>query len=75
MNPTSGVLEERVASLEGGIAALALSSGQAAQFLTLTTICAPGDQIVSASTLYGGTFTQFDVTMRRLGYDFVFVER
>src|SRR6478672_3600127 len=72
MNPTSAVLEERVASLEGGVAGLALSSGQAAQFLALTTICAPGDQIVSASTLYGGTFTQFDVTMRRLGYDFVF---
>jgi O-acetylhomoserine (thiol)-lyase len=74
MNPTSAVLEERVASLEGGAAGLALSSGQAAQFLTLTTICAPGDQIVSSSTLYGGTFTQFDITMRRLGYDFVFVE-
>jgi O-acetylhomoserine (thiol)-lyase len=53
---------------------LALSSGQAAQFLALTTIAAPGDLIVSSSTLYGGTFTQFDVTMRRLGYDFVFVE-
>ena len=74
MNPTSAVLEERVASLEDGVAGLALSSGQAAQFLALTTICAPGDQIVSASTLYGGTFTQFDVTMRRLGYDFIFVE-
>jgi len=74
MNPTSAVLEERVASLENGVAALALSSGQAAQFLTLATIAAPGDQIVSASTLYGGTFTQFDVTMRRLGYDFAFVE-
>ena len=74
MNPTTAVLEERVASLEAGVAGLGLSSGQAAQFLALTTICAPGDQIVSASTLYGGTFTQFDVTMRRLGYDFVFVE-
>jgi O-acetylhomoserine (thiol)-lyase len=74
MNPTTAVLEERVASLENGVAALGLSSGQAAQFLALTTIAAPGDQIVSASTLYGGTFTQFDVTMRRLGYDFVFVE-
>lgn len=74
MNPTTAVLEERIASLENGVAALALSSGQAAQFLTLTTIAAPGDQIVSSSTLYGGTFTQFDVTMRRLGYDFVFVE-
>ena len=74
MNPTTAVLEERVASLEGGAAALGLSSGQAAQFLSLTTICAPGDEIVSASTLYGGTYTQFDVTMRRLGYNFVFVE-
>ena len=74
MNPTTAVLEERVASLEGGVAALALSSGQAAQFLTICTIAEPGDQIVSASTLYGGTFTQLDVTMRRLGYDVVFVE-
>ncbi len=74
MNPTTAVLEERIASLENGVAALALASGQAAQFLALTTIAAPGDEIVSASTLYGGTFTQFGVTMRRLGYDFVFVE-
>ncbi|HEX3682324.1 MAG TPA: O-acetylhomoserine aminocarboxypropyltransferase/cysteine synthase family protein [Bryobacteraceae bacterium] len=74
MNPTTAVLETRVASLENGVAALALASGQAAQFLALSTIAAPGDQIVSASTLYGGTFTQLDVTMRRLGYDIVFVE-
>ena len=74
MNPTTDVFEQRVAALESGMAGLATSSGQAAQFLALTTIAAPGDQIVSASTLYGGTFTQFDVTMRRLGYDFVFVE-
>ncbi|MBV8571797.1 MAG: O-acetylhomoserine aminocarboxypropyltransferase/cysteine synthase [Acidobacteriaceae bacterium] len=74
MNPTTAVLEARVASLENGVAALALSSGQAAQFLALTTIAAPGEHIVSASTLYGGTHTQFDVTMRRLGYDFAFVE-
>ncbi|MDQ2711033.1 MAG: O-acetylhomoserine aminocarboxypropyltransferase/cysteine synthase [Acidobacteriota bacterium] len=74
MNPTTAVLEERIASLENGVAALALSSGQAAQFLAITTLAAPGDQIVTASTLYGGTFTQFAVTMRRLGYDFIFVE-
>src|SRR5579875_2308189 len=74
MNPTTAVLEARIASLENGAAALALSSGQAAQFLALSTIAVPGDQIVSASTLYGGTFTQFDVTMRRLGYEFTFVE-
>ncbi|HEX4809744.1 MAG TPA: O-acetylhomoserine aminocarboxypropyltransferase/cysteine synthase family protein [Bryobacteraceae bacterium] len=74
MNPTTAVLEARVASLENGVAALATSSGQAAQFLALTTLAAPGDHIVSSSTLYGGTFTQFDATMRRLGYDFSFVE-
>ena len=74
MNPTTAVLEERVASLENGMAALAVSSGQAAQFLAISTIAQPGDQIVASSTLYGGTFTQLDVTMRRLGYDIVFVE-
>ncbi len=74
MNPTTDVLEKRVASLEGGAAGLAVSSGQSAQFLAITTLAEPGDQIVAASTLYGGTYTQFNVTMRRLGYDFVFVE-
>jgi len=74
MNPTTGVLEERIASLENGVAALALSSGQAAQFITLSTLASPGQHIVAASTLYGGTYTQFDVTMRRLGFDVTFVE-
>jgi O-acetylhomoserine (thiol)-lyase len=74
MNPTTAVLETRVASLENGAAALGMSSGQAAQFITISTIAQPGDQIVAASTLYGGTYTQLDVTMRRLGYDVVFVE-
>src|SRR4051812_19813552 len=74
MNPTTAVLETRVASLENGAAALGMASGQAAQFVTICTIAQPGDQIISASTLYGGTFTQLDVTMRRLGYDIVFVE-
>lgn len=74
MNPTTAVLEERVASLENGVAALAVASGQAAQFLAISTIAQPGDQIVASSTLYGGTFTQLDVSMRRLGYDVVFVE-
>src|SRR5579885_2869652 len=64
MNPTQGVLEERVASLEGGVAALAVASGQAAQFLTVTSLAGVGDEIVSASTLYGGTYTQFDVSFR-----------
>jgi O-acetylhomoserine (thiol)-lyase len=74
MNPTTGVFEERMASLEGGIGALATGSGQAAQFLAITSLLDSGDQIVSASTLYGGTYTQFDVSFRRLGIDTVFVD-
>lgn len=74
MNPTQGVLEERVASLEGGVAALAVASGQAAQFLTVTSLAGVGDEIVSASTLYGGTYTQFDVSFRRIGINTVFVD-
>jgi O-acetylhomoserine (thiol)-lyase len=74
MNPTTDVLEQRVASLENGAAALAVSSGQAAQFVALTNLCEAGDEIVSASTLYGGTYTQFDVTLRKLGIDVKFVD-
>jgi O-acetylhomoserine (thiol)-lyase len=74
MNPTTAVFEERMASLEGGIGALATSSGQGAQFLALTSLLDSGDQIVSSSTLYGGTVTQFDVSFRRLGIDTVFVD-
>src|SRR5437773_11355756 len=67
MNPTTAVFEERVASLEGGIGALAVASGQSAQFLALISLMEPGDEMVSASTLYGGTYTQLDVTFRRFG--------
>ncbi len=74
MNPTQAVLEERIASLEGGVAALAVASGQAAQFLAITSLAAAGDDIVAASTLYGGTYTQFDVTFRRLGINAIFVD-
>ncbi|MFN7998284.1 MAG: O-acetylhomoserine aminocarboxypropyltransferase [Bryobacteraceae bacterium] len=74
MNPTTAVFEERVAALEGGIGALATSSGQAAQFLAVNGLMQPGDDIVAASTLYGGTYTQFDVSFRRLGYNAIFVE-
>lgn len=74
MNPTTDVLEQRVASLENGVAGLATSSGQAAQFLTITSLLEPGDEMVSAVTLYGGTYTQFDVTFRKLGYNVKFVE-
>jgi O-acetylhomoserine (thiol)-lyase len=74
MNPTTDVFEQRVASLEGGLAGLATSSGQAAQFLAISSLMGPGDELVAASTLYGGTYTQFDVSFRRLGIDVKFVE-
>jgi O-acetylhomoserine (thiol)-lyase len=73
MNPTTGVLEERVASLENGGAALAMSSGQAAQLVAITSLCQAGDELVASSTLYGGTYTQFDVTLRRFGITPIFV--
>jgi O-acetylhomoserine (thiol)-lyase len=74
MNPTTAAFEERVAALEQGVGALATSSGQAAQYIALTTLLGPGDQIVSSSALYGGTYTQFDITLRRWGVDVVFVD-
>src|SRR5690348_2425598 len=74
MNPTTDVFEQRVASLEGGIAGLATSSGQAAQFLALSSLCELGDEVVASSTLYGGTYTQFDVSFRRIGINVKFVE-
>lgn len=74
MNPTTDVLEQRVASLENGAAALAMSSGQAAQFIAVSSLMQAGDHMVAASTLYGGTYTQFDVSFRRLGLDVDFVE-
>jgi O-acetylhomoserine (thiol)-lyase len=74
MNPTTDVFEQRMASLEGGIGALATSSGQAAQFLAIASLLDSGDHIVSSSTLYGGTYTQFDVSFRRLGFDTAFVD-
>lgn len=73
-NPTVNAFEERMASLEGGIGAVATASGQAAEFITATCLCDAGDHIVAASSLYGGTVTQFDVTLRRLGIDTAFVQ-
>src|SRR5207245_4598405 len=67
MNPTTAVFEERMAALERGVGALAVASGQAAQFIALMSLLQHGDEIVAASTLYGGTYTQFDVSFRRLG--------
>ncbi len=72
-NPTVSVLEERLASLEGGLGAVATASGQAAEFLTFASLAGAGDHIVAAAGLYGGTITQLDVTLRRFGVDTVFV--
>jgi len=74
MNPTTDVFEKRMAALEGGVAALATSSGQAAQFLAISTLAEAGDNIVSTSFLYGGTYNQFKVTLPRLGIDVKFVD-
>jgi O-acetylhomoserine (thiol)-lyase len=74
MNPTTDVFEQRVAALEGGVAGLATSSGQAAQFLAISSLCEVGDEVVASSTLYGGTYTQFDVSFRRIGINVKFVE-
>ncbi len=73
-NPTTAAFEERMASLEGGIGAVATASGQAAEFLTVTALAGAGDHVVSSTGLYGGTYTQFDVTLRRLGIDTTFVD-
>jgi len=74
MNPTTDVFEKRVAALEGGVAALAVGSGQAAQFIALNNILQSGDNFVSTSFLYGGTFNQFKVAFKRLGIDARFAE-
>ena len=74
MNPTTDVLEQRVASLENGVAGLAMSSGQSAQFITINSLMEAGDEMVAATTLYGGTYTQFDVSFRKMGYNVKFVD-
>ncbi len=74
MNPTTDVFEQRMAALEGGVAALATSSGQAAQFIALSNILQTGDNFISTSYLYGGTYNQFKVQFRRLGINVKFVE-
>lgn len=74
MNPTTDVFEKRIAALEGGSAALAVSSGQAAQFIALNNILQSGDNFVSTSFLYGGTYNQFKVAFKRLGIEARFAE-
>lgn len=73
-NPTTAVFEERMAALEGGRAALATASGLAAQMTALLTLCEAGDEIVAARTLYGGSYSQLDVSLRKLGIRTVFVD-
>jgi len=72
-NPTVNAFEERMASLEGAIGAVATASGQAAEFLAVTALAGAGDHIVASASIYGGTFTQFDITLRRLGIETTFV--
>ncbi|KAJ3284512.1 Homocysteine synthase [Rhizoclosmatium sp. JEL0117] len=74
MNPTTDVFEKRIAALEGGVAAVATSSGQAAQFLAIANLAQRGDNIVSTSYLYGGTYNQFKVALPRFGIQVKFVE-
>jgi O-acetylhomoserine (thiol)-lyase len=73
-NPTNAAFEERMASLEGGLGAVAVASGQSAQLISILTIAARGDHVVASKALYGGTYTQLDVTLRRMGIDVTFVD-
>jgi len=72
-NPTSDRVAAKICALEGGSAAMLTSSGQAANFFALFNICSAGDHVVSSTTIYGGTFNLFAVTMKRMGIDFTFV--
>jgi O-acetylhomoserine/O-acetylserine sulfhydrylase len=74
MNPTTDVFEKRIAALEGGVAAVAVASGQAAQFIAITNFLEGGDNFVATSNLYGGTYNQFKVQFKRLGIQVKFVE-
>ncbi|MGN7823775.1 O-acetylhomoserine aminocarboxypropyltransferase/cysteine synthase [Chitinophaga varians] len=74
MNPTTDVFEKRVAALEGGVGALAVASGQAAQFIALHNILLPGDNFVTSSYLYGGTYNQFKVSFKRIGVEARFAD-
>ena len=74
MNPTNDVFEQRMAALEGGVAALAVASGSAAITFAILNIGGAGDEIVAASTLYGGTYNLFSVTLPKLGIKTIFVD-
>src|SRR5690554_5274584 len=72
-NPTNDALEKKIAALEGGIGAMLAASGQSATFVAVMNICQAGDHIVSSSTIYGGTFNLFNVTLKKMGIDVTFV--
>ena len=74
MNPTSGFLEERITALEGGVGALAFSSGHAAMFNTIVNLCQVGDEVVSSANIYGGAINMFGVSLKRLGVNVIFVD-
>ncbi len=73
-NPTNDAVAAKIAALEGGTAAILTSSGQAANFFAAFNLCSAGDHIISSSTVYGGTFNLFSVTMKRMGVEFTFVD-
>ena len=73
-NPTNDQVAAKICALEGGTAAMLTSSGQAASFYSVFNICSAGDHVVSSSTIYGGTYNLFAVTMKRMGIDFTFVD-
>ncbi|MEG2395651.1 MAG: O-acetylhomoserine aminocarboxypropyltransferase/cysteine synthase family protein [Oscillospiraceae bacterium] len=73
-NPTSDAVAAKITALEGGVAGVLTSSGQAANFFSIVNICGAGDHIISSASIYGGTFNLFNVTMRKLGIDFTFVD-
>src|SRR3989304_4727184 len=74
MNPTTDVLEKRLAAMEGGVGGLGLSSGQSAIYVSIFNICGAGGHIVSSNSLYGGTVTLFSQTFKKLGIDVTFVD-
>ena len=73
-NPTNDMVAAKICALEGGSAAMLTSSGQAANFFAVFNICGAGDHVVASSTIYGGSFNLFNVTMRRMGVDFTFID-
>ena len=73
-NPTNDAVATKIAALEGGVAAMLTSSGQSANFYAIFNICSAGDHFVSASTIYGGTFNLFGVTLKKLGIQVTFVD-